>query len=43
MWEDNVKMYIREIGWKCVECIYLAQDKDKCRAVVYMVMNFQVP
>ena len=43
MWEDNVKMYVREIGWKRVECVYLAQDKDKFWAVVYMVMNFQVP
>lgn len=27
-YEDNVKMCLQEIGWKCVDLIYLAQDSD---------------
>jgi hypothetical protein len=23
--EDNIKMYLKEIGYECVECILLAQ------------------
>jgi hypothetical protein len=30
-WEDNIKMYIREIGFEDVDCLYLAQDKDQWR------------
>jgi hypothetical protein len=26
--EDNVKMYLQEMGWKLVDLIYLAQDSD---------------
>jgi hypothetical protein len=26
MWEDNTKMYLREVGWGGKEWIYLAQD-----------------
>jgi hypothetical protein len=31
-----------EIGWEGVECIELAQDRDKHRAVVNAVMNIRV-
>ena len=42
--EDNMKMDLREIGWGLSrDWIDLAQDKDKWRAVVNAVMNFQVP
>jgi hypothetical protein len=27
-WEDGIKMDLGEIGWGCVEWIYLAQDRD---------------
>jgi len=26
-WEDNIRIDVREIGWECVDWIYLAQDK----------------
>jgi len=32
-------MDFREIGWKTVDWIYLAQDRDQWRAVVNVVMN----
>jgi len=41
-WEDNIKMDLREVGgggyW-----MELAQDRDRCRALVNMVMNLRVP
>jgi hypothetical protein len=36
-------MDLGEIGWGGVDWIGLAQDRDKGRAVVNVVMNFQVP
>jgi hypothetical protein len=42
-WEDGIKMDLREIGWGGgVEWIYLAQDRDRWRAVVNAVMNLRV-
>jgi hypothetical protein len=29
-WEDNIKMDLREIGFKRVDWINLAQNKDQC-------------
>jgi hypothetical protein len=40
---DNIKMDLLEIGWDGVDWIGLAQDRDKCRALVNAVMNLQVP
>jgi hypothetical protein len=42
-WENNVKMDLREIGLEGIDWIYLAQDKDRWRALVNTVMNLQVP
>jgi hypothetical protein len=36
-------MDLREIGWDGVDRIYLDQNMDHWRALVNMVMNFQVP
>jgi hypothetical protein len=27
-WEDNIRMHHREVGWKSVVWIHLAQDRD---------------
>jgi hypothetical protein len=40
---DNIKMYLREIGWDGINWIELAQDRDQWRAVVNTVMNLWVP
>jgi hypothetical protein len=33
MWEDNIKMDLREIGWDGMDWIDLAQDRDVWRAL----------
>jgi hypothetical protein len=42
-WEDNITMYIREIGWGVMDWIDLAQDREQCRALVNTVMNLRDP
>jgi hypothetical protein len=42
MWDGNVKMNLREIGWVGMEWINPAQDRDYWRSVVSTVMNLQV-
>jgi hypothetical protein len=42
-WVDNIKMDLGERGWGGVDWIGLAQDRDKWRALVNVVMNFRVP
>jgi hypothetical protein len=41
-WED-IKMDLREIGWRGMNWIDLAQDRDQWRTLVDMVINFRVP
>jgi hypothetical protein len=42
-WMDNIKMDLLEIGLNVVDCIGLAQDRYRWRAVVNSVMNLRVP
>jgi hypothetical protein len=28
IWEDNIKMAIRELRWGCIDWIVLPQDRD---------------
>jgi len=42
-WEDNIKMVLQEVGGGCGDGMELAQDRDRWRALVSMVMNLQVP
>jgi hypothetical protein len=41
-WEDGIRMDLREIGWWSVEWIQLAQDRERWRALVNMVVNLRV-
>jgi len=42
-WEDNLRMDLREVGYGCVDWMELAQDRDRWRALVSVVMNLRVP
>jgi hypothetical protein len=39
---DIIRMDLREVGWGDVDWIGLAQDKNKWRALVNLVLNLQV-
>jgi hypothetical protein len=38
-WQDNIKIYLQEIGWKGMDWIHLTLDRAKWWAVVYTMMN----
>ena len=42
-WEDDIKMDLQEVGFGGTEWIELAQDRDRWRAIVNVVMNLRVP
>ena len=42
-WEDNIKMYLQEVGGGLGDWMELAQDRDGWRALVGTVRNFGVP
>jgi hypothetical protein len=42
-WVDNIKIYLREIGWDGMDWIDLAKDRDQWRVLVNTVMNLRVP
>jgi hypothetical protein len=42
-WIGNIEMDLLEIGWGGVDWIGLAQDRDKWRALVNVVINLQFP
>jgi hypothetical protein len=41
-WEVGIRRVLREISWGSVDWIQLAQDRDRWRAFVNMVMNLWV-
>ena len=36
-WEDNIKMYLQEVGWRGVDWIDVAQKRDRLWALVNAV------
>jgi len=42
-WEDNIKTNLQKVGCVCMDWIELAQDRDRWRALVNVVMNLRVP
>jgi hypothetical protein len=41
-WEDNIRMDLQEVGWRCEDWIGLAQDRDRWQALVSAVMKLRV-
>jgi hypothetical protein len=41
-WEDNIKMDLQEVGCEGMDCIELAQNRDKWRALPNGAMNLRV-
>jgi hypothetical protein len=42
-WVVNIRIDLVEVGWRDVNRIGLAQDRDRCRALVNSVLNLRVP
>ena len=42
-WVDNIRMDLQEVGCGNVDCIGLAQDRDRWWTLVSAVMNLGVP
>jgi len=41
-WEDNIRMDLRGTGWKVVDWIHLAHDRDHWWVLVNTKMNLRV-
>jgi len=41
--EDNIKIDLQEVEWGRMDWSYLAEDRDKWRALVNAVMNLRIP
>jgi len=42
-WADNIWMDLQEVGCVYMDCIGMAQDRDRWRKLVSVVMNLRVP
>jgi hypothetical protein len=42
-WVDNIRMDLGEVEWGDVDWIGLAQDRNRWRALVNLVLNLWVP
>ena len=40
-WDGNIKMALEEVGRGCGDWMELAEDEDRWRVLVSMVMNFR--
>jgi hypothetical protein len=39
MWEDNIKIYLKEMSWEGVDWINLALDRDHWKVFMNMIVN----
>jgi hypothetical protein len=42
VWRDNIRMDLKEIGWKHVDWMHLGKDRDQWQALVIKKMNLCV-
>jgi hypothetical protein len=43
IWEDNIKIYLKGIGCKHVDLLYLSLVEIQCQSVLDMGINLEVP
>ena len=43
IWVDNIRMDLQEVGYRYMDWIGLAKDRDRWRTLVSAVMNLRVP
>jgi hypothetical protein len=41
-WEGKISVYLRAVGWKSVDWMHLAQERDQWRYLVYTVVNLVI-
>jgi hypothetical protein len=41
--QDNIKMYLQDVGCDVMDWIEIAQDKDRRQALFNAIMNLQIP
>jgi hypothetical protein len=42
-WVDNIRMDLAEVGWGNVDWIGLAQERNRWRALVNLILNVRFP
>jgi len=42
-WEDNIKLYLKEIWWEGMDWINLAQDTDNWQVIIKNCTHLGVP
>jgi hypothetical protein len=42
-WKDIIGTYLEEIGWKVIDWMHLAQDRNQWLVVLCTVMKLRVP
>jgi hypothetical protein len=43
IWEDDIKMELKEVGCGGMDWVELAEDRERWQALVNAVMNLRVP
>lgn len=43
IWEDIIKVDLKEIGYEDIDCLRLSHDKDQWHVVVNAITKFRVP
>jgi hypothetical protein len=42
-WKNNIEIDLKEVGFRCMDWIELAEDRESWRALVNAVMNLPIP
>lgn len=42
-WDDNIKLYLQEVGWGNIGWIDLVLDRNGWRAIVNAALNIKIP